>query len=92
MKTTGIGVQEWKPLKRAMTQIVQSRAGYMSELKPHGKDMVDTMETQGFIKTGKVMGAKTFDTTSTADMYYRDMYGIFDWGYQRIKGMAKRIF
>lgn len=91
MKISKIGIQEWKPFKKAMEDIVQKRAGFISELKPHGEKMIDTLETQGFIKTGKTLGAKSFDTTKSADTYYRNIYGAMDWGYQIIKGEIKRL-
>ena len=89
MKTVSIGALESKPLKRALGQIVENRRGYQSELKSHGETMIDSFKTVGFINTGHTLKAETYSITGLADEYYRDMYGMIDWAYHRIKGIVK---
>jgi hypothetical protein len=92
MSVARIGVQEWKPLKRALSHIVESRRGYQSEIiKPHGEKMIDSFKTMGFINTGHTLKHETYSTTGFADVYYRDMYGVFDWTYHRVKGIIKNL-
>lgn len=92
MITARIGVQEWKPLKKALSHIVENRRGYQTELKPIDDKMLDSFKMIGFINTGHTLKHETYSTTGLADVYYRDMYGVFDWTYHRLKGIAKKVF
>lgn len=91
MTVARIGAQEWKPLKRALGHIVENRRGYQSELKPIGDDMINSFKTMGFINTGHTLKHETYSTTGFADVYYRDMYGVFDWVYHIVRGKVKKF-
>lgn len=91
MKPARIGTQDWKPLKRALGQVIENRRGYQSELAPHGKQMIDSFKSVGFINTGHTLKHDTYSATGLADSYYRDMYGISDWAYHRVKGALKKF-
>lgn len=91
MKPARISIQDWKPLKRALGQVIENRRGYQSELAPHGEKMIDSFKSVGFINTGHTLKHDTYSATGLADSYYRDMYGISDWAYHRVKGALKKF-
>ena len=92
MKVIRIGVQNEKPLKKALGHIIETRRGYQDDIiKPHGEEMIDSFRTAGFINTGHTLKSETYGVTKLADMYYSEMFGKFDWAYHRVKGIVNKI-
>ena len=92
MKIMNIGMQNKDPFKKALGHIIETRRGYQEDIiKPHGEKMIDSFKTVGFIKTGHTLKSETYSATKLADMYYREMFGNFNWTYHRIKGIVKKI-
>ena len=91
MKPARIGTQDWKPFKRALGQVIENRRGYQSELAPHGETMISSFKTVGFINTGHTLKSETYSATRLADSYYRDVFGVSDWAYHRVKGALKKV-
>ena len=89
MKPAQIGVNDYKPLKKALEHIVENRRGYQSSLAPLGEQRVESFKTVGFINTGHTLKNETYSTTNLADQYYMDVYGTCNWAYHRVKGIVK---
>ena len=66
--------------------------GYQSVIiQPHGEEMIDSFKTVGFINTGHTLKNETYSIAGLVDAYYRDMYGVLDRTYHRVKGIVKKI-
>jgi hypothetical protein len=47
----------------------------MSELKPYGEEMINSMKSAGFLKTGWTEEEETFGMTKALKMYVEAVFG-----------------
>ena len=91
MNITRIQCNNMNTVKQALGHVVEHRAGYQSELKTYGKEVVEDFKTLGLINGGQTMKADTYGVTKLGDAYYRDVFGTFNYAYHRVKGWVNRI-
>lgn len=67
-----------KDLKKALGYVCKNRQGYVSDLFAHiGESCANQFASVGFITKGRTLNSDTWQKTSLADEYYKDLYGQF---------------
>lgn len=67
-------------LKQTLGYVCRNRCGYTDKLKDVvGDETLQRFKTVGFISEGHTLKSETWKKTRLADMYYRDVFGI--WSY-----------
>ena len=74
MKTASINAFDHNA-EKAMKYVYVRQHGYAKELKSFGEDVINSMKTAGFLKTGWTEEAETFGTTKMLQQYVEIVFG-----------------
>lgn len=62
-------------IENAMRYVSKKQHGYISELKPFGDDVISSMKSAGFLKTGWTKEEETFGATDMLRSYVEVVWG-----------------
>ena len=65
-------------IEQAMKYVYKNRHGYMRDLKPFGENVINSMKSAGFLKTGWTKEAETFSATQMLQKYVKIVWNKID--------------
>lgn len=74
MKTINVSAFD-SNTEKAMKYVYAKRHGYMKELKPFGEEVINSMKSSGFLKTGWTKEEETFGATGMLQRYVEIVFG-----------------
>ena len=74
-------------VEKTMHYVAGRQRGYMKELKQFDKEVVNSLKTVGFLKTGYTTEEETFGATKLFNRYYKICFGETEYIRQRLRSV-----